>query len=488
MRGGIKMSKKQWYAKSIYLVIALGITVGLWLAPAVSAAPAERHVGPGQTYTKIQNALNDANEWDEIIVHPATYSTATNNETFPLVVNDNNLLIRSTNGAALTIIDAGGALTNILEIENRDNVDVVGFTLTNATCCHFWANGKGILMTNSTNCDISNMVIHNIHAVGCDGEEPMGIFADDGCDNNTFSSIEIYDITSPNTARGIYLRRNSDGNTFSRINIHDLSVTDNVAFGIHVNGKGEGCQFNEFSDVTIERIVGGDWAEGIELQDGSDNNTFGDLSISDVTATYHAYGIKLGDSCDNTFGSSSEIWNIIAPDGAGDAIGIGVEMDPSLGSNRNTFTSFDIHDTEYGFFITGSQDNTLTKSNIHDNVQGVRINTSMSGGNKVNCNNIYDNTEYGVYKQNPPDVDATNNWWGDASGPSHSPGNGDTISLNVLYDPWLLDQFQYCLDCGGCPRTRSAAVPTVNQWGIVAMITLFAGLLVWRVRRRRLAS
>ena len=30
-------------------------------------------------------------------------------------------------------------------------------------------------------------------------------------------------------------------------------------------------------------------------------------------------------------------------------------------------------------------------------------------------------------------------------------------------------------------------VPTVNHWGIVAMMTLFAGLLVWTVRRRRLA-
>jgi hypothetical protein len=31
-------------------------------------------------------------------------------------------------------------------------------------------------------------------------------------------------------------------------------------------------------------------------------------------------------------------------------------------------------------------------------------------------------------------------------------------------------------------------VPTMDKWGIVTMITLFAGLLVWMVRRRRLAS
>jgi uncharacterized repeat protein (TIGR01451 family) len=38
------------------------------------------------------------------------------------------------------------------------------------------------------------------------------------------------------------------------------------------------------------------------------------------------------------------------------------------------------------------------------------------------------------------------------------------------------------------PPRLVPAVPTVNHWGIVAMITLFAGLLVWTVRRRRAAS
>jgi hypothetical protein len=36
--------------------------------------------------------------------------------------------------------------------------------------------------------------------------------------------------------------------------------------------------------------------------------------------------------------------------------------------------------------------------------------------------------------------------------------------------------------------TPPPGVPTVNHWGIVAMITLFAALLVWTVRRRQAAS
>ena len=38
------------------------------------------------------------------------------------------------------------------------------------------------------------------------------------------------------------------------------------------------------------------------------------------------------------------------------------------------------------------------------------------------------------------------------------------------------------------PAPSPAGVPAMNQWGIVAMIALLAGLLVWAVRRRRLAS
>ncbi len=40
---------------------------------------------------------------------------------------------------------------------------------------------------------------------------------------------------------------------------------------------------------------------------------------------------------------------------------------------------------------------------------------------------------------------------------------------------------------GGSP-SPVPMVPTVNHWGIIAMITLFAGLLVWRMRRRLSAS
>jgi hypothetical protein len=320
---------------------------------------------------------------------------------------------------------------------------------------------------------------------------------ENGSDGNTFSSIEVYDIHSDYQPRGIWCHECS-GNQFTDMYIHDIDNTDTsggtCAYGIHLSSSDR----NMFDRITINSISGGEWGEGIQLS-YSDNNTFGDLSISDVYGEMYVYGMLLLESNDNVFASSSEIWNINAACGCGIGVGMEMEVDPGSGSNRNTFESFDIHDTCYGVYIGNSNDNLITKSNIHDNVQGVHINSidnvlrvntnnniGHSIGNTLHCNNIYRNADYGVYKEYSPDVDATGNWWGDAHGPSLSPGNGDEISANVAYDPYLSFEFQYCRQCGGA-LPQATAVPTVNNWGIAALITLFAGLLVWRVRRRRLA-
>ncbi|MEA1871886.1 MAG: right-handed parallel beta-helix repeat-containing protein, partial [Chloroflexota bacterium] len=59
-------------------------------------------------------------------------------------------------------------------------------------------------------------------------------------------------------------------------------------------------------------------------------------------------------------------------------------------------------------------------------------------GITVNFNNIAGNFRYGIWNEGGEALDATKNWWGDASGPSRvGPGDGDDISSRVLYSPWL---------------------------------------------------
>jgi len=81
---------------------------------------------------------------------------------------------------------------------------------------------------------------------------------------------------------------------------------------------------------------------------------------------------------------------------------------------------------------------------------GVGIDTT--GDLVVDANDIVDNDEYGmvvtdVHRDTVPvesgvkeNVDATGNWWGDETGPTHpekNPGGaGDRVSDNVAFDPW----------------------------------------------------
>jgi len=66
-----------------------------------------------------------------------------------------------------------------------------------------------------------------------------------------------------------------------------------------------------------------------------------------------------------------------------------------------------------------------------------------SQDNIAHCNNIYDNTEYGIdaSHNDGETVDAVNNWWGDASGPYHpvnnSAGKGDNVTDYVEFYPWI---------------------------------------------------
>jgi len=88
-------------------------------------------------------------------------------------------------------------------------------------------------------------------------------------------------------------------------------------------------------------------------------------------------------------------------------------------------------DTALGTIITG---NTISNCGL----MGIEV----FGPNVVaNFNNITGNTNFGVWSAvtTGPQVDATNNWWGDASGPSGvGPGTGDAININVVYDPWSI--------------------------------------------------
>jgi hypothetical protein len=500
------MTRTKWYQKPIYLMVALALVLSLGLV-AVPMRGTVEAVLPTEYY--VSNAGSNGNggtswadAWKTItyavetgattpgdVIHVADglYNPA-NGEIFPIDFNTNSVSLIGAGGAT-SIIDANNQEKNILNIW-ADGVNISEFELRNARAKWWGSTGNGIYMYDADDCDISNLEIYQLTEGTSETREPAGIFMENGSNNNTFSSIEIYDINSSYQPRGIWCYQCS-GNQFSDINIHDISNTDgwvnSCAYGMHLSSSGG----NTFDEITIDTITGGNWSEGIQLS-YSDSNTFGDISISDIHGETYVYGILLLESNDNTFASSSEIWNINAKCGCAKGIGMESETDYSAGSNRNTFESFDIHDTCYGFYISKSDDNFITKSNIHENVEGVHIcsEPNESVGNRLKCNNIYGNRDYGVFKAYSPPVDATGNWWGAPDGPSGvGPGSGDAVSENVIYASWLPVEFQYCAECGGTPPPVGGVAYPVNKLALMApwiasIAAIVAGAtIIWRRRR-----
>ena len=179
-------------------------------------------------------------------------------------------------------------------------------------------------------------------------------------------------------------------------------------------------------------------------------------NISANTCLDNYYGIYLDNSNNNTLTENT----------ANSNSKYGIYVDGDVGSNGNTLTGntanensecgiyLDNSDSNtltenttngngaYGILLDGSNNNTLTSNSVTGNNIGVEINGSVDASTiSINFNNIYGNNDYGVWNNDlTATVDATNNWWGYASGPTHagnSGGTGDAVSDNVGYDPWI---------------------------------------------------
>jgi parallel beta-helix repeat protein len=92
---------------------------------------------------------------------------------------------------------------------------------------------------------------------------------------------------------------------------------------------------------------------------------------------------------------------------------------------------------------------TIEDNQIHENSYGIYLESVGSGSTVlINSNRLDGNDDYGLYvEESTVIVDATYNWWGDASGPgggvadpvtsTTANGNGIAVSEHVHFDPWL---------------------------------------------------
>ncbi len=256
---------------------------------------------------------------------------------------------------------------------------------------------------------------------------------------------------------------------------------------VHVlPGKYDGGITVVTPNVTIESIDG---AQVTTVDDTSDNGF-----------VVGAQGVTIDGFTITGFGGGT---TSPAPEGTGDSFeinfyhGCGIILTGGGTAHNCTIKNNIIENNGHGILIE-TDNNQILYNNILNNSAVVHSGVHLSedaSGNEIHCNNIEGNLPgvakgadyfYGVGNEVGGTVNGTNNYWGCSEGPGAA--GCDTFSGNVLFNPFLREPFQHSEVCGGTPPTVPPRVPTTSHWGVVAMITLFAGFLVWTVRRRRLAS
>jgi len=322
----------------------------------------------------IQAAITTADSGDIITVHPGTY---TENLTI-----DKSLTLQSSGGADETTIEGN------VDIDLEDEKEVL-----------FGGAGAGFTVTNSSGDGITAMVHY-------------------------WSTLTIEDNIITGNDCGIDIDGYVD--YFSTLNVLNNEITDNDFDGIYID-----CIYYH-SDCLIE------------------GNT---ISVND-------YGIYLSQYV--YYGSSlSIVDNVITDnDSAGiyfnDYIGYGaevlIEVNAISANGGSGIYLFDISDStvnilenvicrnaDEGIYLYVSHSMVTVEDNdILANYDGIYANGSDLYLTGIHQNDIEQNSDYGIYNDSGETLDAESNWWNDASGPSGAgPGEGDAVSANVLYDPWL---------------------------------------------------
>lgn len=236
-------------------------------------------------YTTIQEAIDEAEEGDEIVVSPGTYHEN-------IDFNGKNITLRSTDPdhPERTVIEGSGegpVVTFVAESEKklRDTLPsaaLQGFTIQNAS----GNNGVGVYLEG-----VSLIIEQNIITKNEDG----GIYVEDG-----YAEISGNTITE-NTGSGIAVTNGASAY------IHDNTITGNTGGdggGIYVSGSGTTENPVRISNNTITGNTAGLGGGGIFVGGGSD----AEISGNTITGNTAESGQNNGGGGILVFGSNSHAY------------------------------------------------------------------------------------------------------------------------------------------------------------------------------------
>ena len=368
------MSKSHGRKAVLSLLLAFGLIVGF----AGASLAATRTVGPGQAYTTIQSAINAASAGDTINVKTGLY-------TEDLSINKNNLALKSIDGPGLAEI-RGAALADVVSIGSGLGVTIDGFKITPGDFANTGIYHEGGSTTDPVT--IINNVIE-------DFDDPIAwcFYAMWGYLENT--SFSFCENTLRNSTRGIYVWgfKNSTIEVSSNI-LEDCDEYPMMVEYMDYEGDGTDARIND-NRVTLAAGKDGDTAISVSH---SEKTT--EISRNVVEGNFAA-GIYVENT--GAEGQSPAVLLMEKNEVRGTGLGMrfvnmAYKMPSEVTVRYNT-----LKNNEYGVYIDSLGDFgddpmtkiVFTKNNIEGSGFG------------------FYNGDVGIT------VNAENNWWGDASGPTH---------------------------------------------------------------------
>jgi predicted outer membrane repeat protein len=451
---------KTWKGLSILAALALVLALGvLVLAPAMVATAATIQVtnnndaGPGS----LRQAIIDAAAGDEITF--AATVTGTITLTSGQLFINKNLAITGPGADILTI--SGNNATRVLFSSSGANVIISGLTIADGVN---YMEGGGIY--NEGVVTLNNCTLRGNHA-GTNGGAicSMGAVALNNCTVSSNTADYGGGIVSFEGGSVILNDCTVTGNTAARegggiyndsvVALNKCTVSDNTA------GSSGGIRNNYGRTLTLNNCtVSGNSAD----QDGGGILNWGTLTLNNCTVSGNTAAGTIGggiSSPDVANVKNSIIAGNNAPNGP-DFCGILT----SYGCNLVGNTSYCI--------VTGVETCSIYNKDpllgpLQDNGGPTFTHALLEGSPAIDgvCTDCGCTTVDGVT--------VTTDQRGE---PRPSDGDGDGTAL--------CDMGAYELQPPPTPPIQPTppGVPAMNQWGIAAMVIVFAGLLVWTVRRR----
>ena len=194
-------------------------------------------------------------------------------------------------------------------------------------------------------------------------------------------------------------------------------------------------------DTIIVRA--GDYWEDLNIDKSLTLQSAGGVDVTTITGSV---SIEMDDEI--VFLGGDNVGFTVDADGGDFAISLSIDNESEVSIGHNVLAgAVDGITTRSGLLDNSTF--TIEDNYIHENDYGIYL-ESVAGGSTVliNSNRLSGNDDYGLYVEDSAvAVDATNNWWGHASGPSGgaadpvtgtiADGTGVAVSEHVHFDPWL---------------------------------------------------